>query len=96
MKASYGIVQAHFVYCAHYFYYYYIFVTSNHQALDFRVHKPWLQTRDGHNSESIRCDSDKESEVMKVDMSQSENLEVFHIVEDLSPRTFIWETDPFE
>ena len=33
---------------------------------------------------------------MKVDVTQSENLEVFHIVEDLSPRTFVWETDPFE
>lgn len=36
------------------------------------------------------------SQVRKVDVSQSESLEVFHIVEDLSPMTFIWEMDLFE
>ena len=53
----------------------------------FQSSDPGSNTRDGHNSESIRCDSDKESEVRKVDVSQSENLEIFHIVKDLSPMT---------
>ena len=64
------------------------------EKAEFR--NPGSNTCDGHNSECIRCDSDKESEVRKVDVSQSESLEVFHIVEDLSPMTFTWKTDSFE
>ena len=29
-----GMIQAHYIYCALYFYYYYISSTSDHQALD--------------------------------------------------------------
>ena len=31
-----GMIQAHYIYCALYFYYYYISSTSDHQALDPR------------------------------------------------------------
>ena len=86
MGGSYSMAQAHYVYFALYFYYYCILVISDHQTLDCR----------GHNNESIRCDSNKELEVRKVNVSQSENLEDFHIVEDLTPVMFIWETVPFK
>ena len=33
---SLGMIQVHYVYCALYFYYYYISSTSDHQALDPR------------------------------------------------------------
>ena len=31
---SFGMIQVHYIYCALYFYYYYISFTSDHQALD--------------------------------------------------------------
>ena len=34
MGDDFGMIQAHYIYCAHYFYYYYINFTSDHQALD--------------------------------------------------------------
>ena len=35
-----GMIQAHYIYCALYFFYYYISYTSDHQALDPRVWGP--------------------------------------------------------
>ena len=35
-----GMIQAHYGYCAFYFYYYYISFTSDYQALDPRVWGP--------------------------------------------------------
>ena len=40
--------------------------------------------------------SDKEQELGKVNVSQSEILEIIYTVEDLSLMTFIWETDSAE
>ena len=33
-RDGFGMIQAHYLYCALYFYYYYISSTSDHQALD--------------------------------------------------------------
>ena len=37
------IIQGHYIYCALYFYYYYLSSTSDHQALDWRGWGPWDQ-----------------------------------------------------
>ena len=36
LETSFGMIQARCIYCALYFYYYYISSTSDHQALDLR------------------------------------------------------------
>ena len=40
---GFGMMQTHYVYCAFYFYHYYISSTSDHQALDLRGWGPLLQ-----------------------------------------------------
>ena len=40
-----GMVQVHYVYCALYFYYYYISCTSDHRALDPGGWRPWPTTQ---------------------------------------------------
>lgn len=48
---GFGMIQAHYIYCALYIYYYYITSTSDHQALDVRSWGPpsrgqdWGQTQ---------------------------------------------------
>ena len=42
-----GMIQAHYGYCAFYFYYYYISFTSDYQALDPRVWGPLLKKQLG-------------------------------------------------
>ena len=39
-----GLIQVNYVYCALYFYYYYISSTSDHQALDPRGCRPMVYT----------------------------------------------------
>ena len=40
-----GMIQVHYIYCALYFYYYYISCTSDHRALDPGGWRPWPTTQ---------------------------------------------------
>ena len=40
VRDGFGMIQVHYIYCALYFYYYYISCTSDYQALDLRGQGP--------------------------------------------------------
>ena len=49
-KDASGMIQVHYSYCALYFYYYYISLTSDHQALDPKGWGPLSYMKDANRS----------------------------------------------
>ena len=62
------MIQAHYVYCTLYFYYYYISFTSEHQALDLGGWGPWLL---GISSRSYGGGKVPPSAVCKLEIQES-------------------------